>query len=233
LAYLALGPLLLLVPVLVYFGWVRALPELFDSVIRFNAAYVELTLKAGLDSVLEGLRLLAPTGLAVFTLAVWAMASLRLASSVGRSAEPRSLRLATIGLPIEFLMVAVSRRSINHCFIARLPISAVLVAGFFQQVVESDDESEPRLRAGITRRIAWTIGLAVVILLLPLRRLLPPILNFLENGTSNAFVRAADLAENDDPYLLMWGQKAPSTSSPANRPRLAMSTSIRSTAVAT
>ncbi len=208
LAYLGLGALMLLAPVLVYFGWVRALPELFDSVIRFNAAYVELTLKAGLDSVLEGLRLLAPTGLPVFTLAVWAMASLRLASSVGRSAEPRLLRLATIALPIEFLMVAISGRSINHYFIAWLPISAVLAARFFQQVVESDDESVPRLRAGSTRRIAWTIGLAVVILLLPLRRLLPPFLNFLENGTRNAFVRAADLAEYDDPYLLMWGAES-------------------------
>ena len=58
-------------------GWLEP-ADMFDSVIRFNAAYIEATPKPRIDAILEGLRLLAPTGLQVFTLAVWAMASLRL-----------------------------------------------------------------------------------------------------------------------------------------------------------
>lgn len=208
LAYLGLGALLLLVPFLVYFGWVRALPELFDSVIRFNAAYVELTLKAGLDSVLEGLRLLAPTGLPVFTLAVWTMACLRLVAPGSRSQEPRLVNLAVIGLPIELLLVGISGRSLNHYFIAWLPISAVLAARFFQQLIGPSDKAELSPGAAIHPRMAWAIGLAVVILLLPLRRLLPPFLNFLENGSRNAFERAADLGQYDEEYLLMWGAES-------------------------
>ena len=207
-AYLGLGALLLLVPLMAYFGLARALPDLFDSVIRFNSSYIEATPKARLDAILEGLRLLAPTGLPVFTLAVWATASLRLVSTSGRSEEPRLLRLATIALPIEFVMLGISGRSLNHYFMAWLPISAVLSARFFQQLVESVAASEPRPRGGIARRVAWTIGLAAVILLLPLRKLLPPFLNFLENGSRNAFDRAADLAQYDDEYLLMWGAES-------------------------
>jgi hypothetical protein len=89
------------------------------------------------------------------------------------------LRLATIALPIEFVMLGISGRSLNHYLMAWLPISAVLAARFFRQLMGPSDESELRLGAGIRPRTAWTIGLAVVILLLPLRRLLPPFFNFL------------------------------------------------------
>jgi hypothetical protein len=50
--------------------------------------------------------------------------------------------------------------------------------------------------------------LAIVILILPLRRLLPPFLNFLENGNRDAFERAADLTQYDEGYLLMWGAES-------------------------
>jgi hypothetical protein len=118
------------------------------------------------------------------------------------------VRLAIIALPIEFVMVGISGRSINHYFIAWLPISAVLAARFFQQLIGPSEKAELSPGAAIHPRMAWAIGLAVVILVLPLRRLLPPFLNFLENGSRNAFVRAADLAEYDDQYLLMWGAES-------------------------
>ena len=106
---------------------------MFDSVIRFNAAYIEATPKPRIDAILEGLRLLAPTGLPVFTLAVWAMASLRLVSTSGRS--------------------------LNHYFMAWLPISAVLAARFFRQLMGPSDESELSLgqasAPGPPGRSAW------------------------------------------------------------------------------
>ena len=207
-AYLGVGVLLLLIPVLAYFGWQRALPELFDSVIRFNSAYVEATVKARIDSILEGFRLLAPTGLPVFTLAVWTMACLRLVVPGSRSQEPRLVRLAVIGFPIELLMVGISGRSLNHYFIAWLPISAVLAARFFQHLMGPSDESELRLGAAISPRVGWAVGLALVILILPLRRLLPPFLTFLDNGSRDAFERAADLTQYDEEYLLMWGAES-------------------------
>jgi len=207
-AYLGLGALLLLVPVMAYFGWARALPAMFDSVIRFNSAYVAATAKARIDSILEGFRLLAPTGLPVFTLSVWTMACLRLVVPGSRSREPRLVNLAVIGLPIELLLVGISGRSLNHYFIAWLPISAVLAARFAQQVLGPSDESELQPRSRISPRIGWAIGLAIVILILPLRRLLPPFLNFLENGSRDAFERAADLTQYDEEYLLMWGAES-------------------------
>jgi hypothetical protein len=205
LSSLVAGALVLLVPVLIYFASANALPELIDSVVRFNSVYVQATFKARLDAVLEGLRLLAPTGLPLFSVSVWIMAALGLGLNRGESSEVPLVRLAIIGLPVEFSLVALSGRSINHYFMAWLPICAVLSARFFQQVIEAPEGGRSKSSAGIDRRFAWAVGLSAVMLLLPLRRLLPPSIYLLNHGARDAFARGADLAQYDEQYLLMWG----------------------------
>ena len=207
-SHIGLGALAVIVPMLAYFAWARALPQMFDAVVRFNSASIQAPPKARIDSILEGFRLLGPTGLPVFSISVWTMATLRIVSGGGRSEEPQLVNLAVIALPIELLMVGISGRSLNHYFMAWLPISAVLSARFFQQVLGRSEERESKPRDGIGPRVAWSVGLAAVALLLPLRKLLPPFLDFLDHGSRDAFTRATDLARYDEKYLLMWGAES-------------------------
>jgi len=197
-----------LIPGIAYFAVGRALPDMFDAVVRFNSVYIQATPKARLDSILEGFKLLSPSGLPVFSITAWSMATLRMVSAGGRSQESPLVNLAVIALPIELLMVGISGRSINHYFIAWLPICAVLSARFFQHVLGSSVVDQSKPRTGSDPRYAWAVGLAAVMLLLPLRRLLPPFFYLLNNGARDAFTDAADLAQYEEQYLLMWGAES-------------------------
>ena len=205
LSYLGIGFAAMIGPFLAYFVAHDALDEMLDSVIRFNFVYLQPTLKARVDAVIEGHRLLAPTGLVFFSVSAWFAAAILLARRTGRPRENPLVGLAILGLPAEYGMVGLAGRSMNHYFISWLPISVVLAARFFEQILQATQGHSLSSRSGGEARKAWVVGIAAVTLILPLRRLMPPFLYLLRNGPRDTSAISAGLSRYDEQYLLMWG----------------------------
>jgi hypothetical protein len=127
---LALGAL---VPIGAAVLWAAAngvLGEMIDQAVTYNRAYSAFApLSERLDAMVTGLRLTAPSGLAVIALGVWLYAVVQ-----PRRPLPPLLAVAVVALPIEIVLAAAGR-GYHYYFIAWLPAMAVLVAFAANEVV--------------------------------------------------------------------------------------------------
>ena len=110
-----------------------------------------------------------------------------------------------IAFPVELLLIALAGRSLDHYYIAWLPISAVLAAHLLSRILDVAGNSGRQGNARLSPQVAWAIGLAIAVLLLPARRLVPPFMELVRSGPRRPAALAPELAEFDSEFLLMWG----------------------------
>lgn len=202
LGWLALGVSAVLVPVGAFFTSNRALKEMLDAVLRYNSVYIQSSLKVRIDATLEGLRLLSPTGITLVAVSAWII-SLR--SWSDDSERARLVRLAVIALPVELLLIAVAGRSLDHYYIAWLPILTVLAAHLLSLILDRAANLERNGNRRLSPQVMWAIGLTIAALLLPTRRLVPPFIELIRSGPRQPTKLAPELIEFDSEFLLMWG----------------------------
>jgi hypothetical protein len=135
LATMFLGLVLVLGSVGLWFGAHGALKPAWNAAFSYNFVYIEstLALRDRLAALMEGVRLLVPSGISIAAIGGWFIACLSLAKD-RRNVKPLVV-LAIIALPVEFLLSSLSGESYPHYFIAWLPTFAVL-SSFFARSVE-------------------------------------------------------------------------------------------------
>lgn len=208
LGWLGLGMLVIIVPAGAYLAATGGLEPMLDALVRYNAVYVSSSLKARLDAVFEGLRLLAPTGLTLLATAAWVIVFFKARIGASNLTRTRLLKLAVIALPLQMALVALAGRSLNHYYLNWLPIMAVLSAGLFSELSALAADSSKTTGIPRSQRTAWAVGFALALAVLPARRLLPPFFELLQSGPRRPAALVSDLKDYRSPYLLMWGAEA-------------------------
>lgn len=199
-AWVAAGTLAVISPIALYLASRGALPSAIDAYLRFNEVYVTAGLAAPGSVILEGLQTLAPAGLPAFALIAWPLSAKGL---LANQVEPRSRPLLLVGLvalPIEFALVAVSKRGLTHYYITWLPVLALLTATFFCTVL--DWAGKPPRSARLLKSLMVVV---VGSLLIPARQALPHMVRVIRAGPRDPRVVKRELAPYPEQTLLMWG----------------------------
>lgn len=114
-----------LVPLAAVVLWAVArgvLGDMIDQALVYNRAYAAFaSVSERIDTVLEGLRLTLPSGLALIAVAAWLYALLK------RRSDPPLLAIALVAFPLE-IALSTWGRGYHYYFIAWLPAMAILAA---------------------------------------------------------------------------------------------------------
>ena len=198
--------------VVVYFAAHDALASLWDAAFRYNLAYSGAELMWRVSAISSGLRTLSPSGISLLALAGWIAGACFAARAAfqDQHVEPL-LYLALIGLPMEFLLVGMSGRSLPHYYMAWLPMFAVLTTWFASHYLAT---STPKPQAVVEpRRVSSaTVSLAALLIamaFLPTATLVTGIVNANKGDQTRAqAVEFITESTTESDYVLMWGHEA-------------------------
>ena len=127
-----------------YFAAHGALGFMWDAVVAYNKIYVHTGLLDRVNAVTEGLHLLAPGGLAVLGLIGWSRGVWRWIFDREAARLSSIMSVALIGLVVEFLMVAVAGRSLNHYYTTWVPVLSLLCASVVCELLTRMRATSPR-----------------------------------------------------------------------------------------
>jgi len=191
-AAIALGAL---APIGVVVAWAAArgvLGEMVDQALVYNSAYAAFApASLRIESVLSGLRLTLPSGLAILAVGAWVYAVL------ARRSAPTLLGVAIVAFPLE-LVLSTWGRGYHYYFIAWLPAMGILAAFAVAE-----------LRRVAPSRIAWP-ALALAVLAMCALPTLLVVRLALTTDAGRAHAAAAYVAANTGPddTVLVWGSHA-------------------------
>ncbi len=133
---LILGFALIAVPILLFLALHGVLAAFLDAAIYYNSLYTrDISVNSRIESVVEGIRDLAPSGLVFAALAGWFLGWIRFVSAFRHSRSISSIVLVVlIGLPVEMILSSLSVRSYPHYFMSWLPIIAVSAALLIERI---------------------------------------------------------------------------------------------------
>ncbi|MFQ5944338.1 MAG: glycosyltransferase family 39 protein [Anaerolineales bacterium] len=203
-----IGAAVLMLLVLLYFAANSAVSDLWDQVLTFNSAYVLVSPKAMVGAVLEGYRVLAPTGVLLLATVAWVWATYTAARAKTARNLDALLQVMLLALPIELVLVAASGRSLNHYYIMWLPAAGVLAACLFWMVFQMLPEPKNSQLGVYSSKTVITVALLAGTLILPARRVLPASLKLVREGPRDLAWIEGDLKSFGQPYLLMWGAES-------------------------
>jgi hypothetical protein len=192
LAVVAIGVLLLIAIVAVWAAASGVLGEMVDQAVTYNRAYAAFApVSDRVIAVLSGLRLTAPSGLAVVAVAAWLYAVLT------RRFGPTLLGVALVAFPAE-IVLSTWGRGYHYYFIPWLPSMAILAAFAVSEV----------RRVAPARVALPTVALAVVLMSVQPALLVTRLARLTDDGRSRA--AAAYIAANSRPddTVLLWGSHA-------------------------
>ena len=131
LSLISLGGLTVSAIVLIFFGIQNALPQFWGAAFEYNFFYASFTssgLSTRWDSIIDGVRPLTKTGLLQFSLIGYVCAILLIL--IKKSSVDKFLPLLFVGLinlPIEFMLIGISRKIYPHYFMTILPVLSLFV----------------------------------------------------------------------------------------------------------
>ncbi len=210
LAY-ALGTIVIIAAVLLYFHWMNALGDFYDSFIRYNSVYSTTTLGDRISSLLFGLRLLSPSGLPLIAIAAWFIAVFTAINGTKLGESQRVLILVSvIGIPVEFLLSSISSLMFDHYYICWLPVFAILTSFFLYGLISNfSDSSIIFCKRQIRLSHIWVLGLLVAMSCLAIVKIPDRVGKFISTSRqSNVVVEGIRDNLKDEQYLLMWGAAA-------------------------
>lgn len=206
------GALIVTIPVVAYFVWRGAWLDLLDAAIRYNMVYITSTLTSKIGAIMEGLQLLARSGIVFLAVAAWIVGGVTLFCRFNYPFGPRSLlHLSLIGMPVEFILAGGAGRPYEHYYLTWLPLFAVLTAQFVSHLSRYFAPIEiscfgRRGKAGAV----WMVALLMPMVLQSALALLRPIANAIQTrrpAVPDVVKRIWSYTGADD-YLLMWGAEA-------------------------
>lgn len=207
----ALGAILVLASVLVYFYWMDALHDFYDAFIRYNSAYSIVSLRDRIASLMFGLRLISPTGLPIIVIVSWVVGVFTLITKPEMDEYKMALiSLGVIGLPVEFILSSLSGLMFTHYYLCWLPVFAILTGYFIFEFLRNFASAYLRVfNRKIKMSNIWIFGFLIAMSFLALAKIPTRVERFASTTINENTVLEA-IRENlgGEKYLLMWGTSA-------------------------
>ena len=207
LAY-ALGSIVVLIAVVLYFQWMNALGDFYDSFIRYNYVYSSSTLSDRISSLLFGLRLLSPTGLPLIAIAAWIIGVCTIINRPNwKEWQTALLSAAVIGLPVEFVLSSTSGLTYFHYYICWLPVFAILTSFFIFGLITNFSSTRVNLfKRKINLSHIWVLGLFIAMSGLALVKAPRTLEKFISSSKQKSpIVEEIRKSMKGEKYLLIWG----------------------------
>lgn len=136
----ALGILLVILPVFGYFAIHSALADMWDAAFRFNVYYAETGFASSLKSLIHGLEAVSQVGFGILGLAGWLAGIWLLIRNAGIFRKHNAwLAAALVALPVEFFLEVLPGRFEEHYFLSVLPVLCIFTAlalwGLFRNLI--------------------------------------------------------------------------------------------------
>ncbi len=194
----------------VYLAIHGVLADFWDQVFRYNLFYCDVSMMSRVKALFESLRMMAPSGIMLLTVASWLMSLWHLVSS-GRWNERMQplLGVFLIGVPMEFMLTSIAGNVFPHYLMAWLPMCSVGIGLFAYSMWNDRGGSRTRVDVKgsnvLIQHRAWLLALLFAMSILPAARTLSQLgLSRQPNASSHA-VEYLKASTSDHDLVLVWG----------------------------
>ncbi|MEQ9618319.1 MAG: glycosyltransferase family 39 protein [Deltaproteobacteria bacterium] len=207
-----LGSTVILIPVLFYFEWNNALNDFFDLFLRYNLIHSTSSLRDKIVSIYYGLLLLSPSGLPLIALVTWIVGIFSIGGGLKLQKSQRDLIcLGLIGMPVEFILAALSGRQYNHYYICWLPIFAILTSFFIFSIITQFSSIKINIfKRAVSLNYLWTFAFLIAMSGLTCVKIYSNFEDLILSNKQklNPGIEKIRKYTKDENYLLMWGAES-------------------------